>query len=283
MSSVHFRIQVTGEIAGNGVEQMKTVIVLGAPRSGTSMTAGVLNLLGVAMGHVRRPDPLNPTGYFEDREFLKLADDVFSAAMPGAHGFRLPPPEALEQVRGHFDDRIQELTTRRMQECSSNMWGWKACGVSLFAEEFLPFTPNPHVVVVLRNPASVAKSVVRYVRHDEKKHMYEELSLVEALQVIGQYERSIYGFIGRHPDIPHIVLAYEEVVADPEAAVRSLSSFLGIDTTSKATRRAIKFVSSRRPTASHALKKDYLPSVMQRIIRRFSLLRSFNAMRRGSK
>jgi hypothetical protein len=247
------------------------------------MTAGVLNLLGVSMGHVRRPDPLNPTGYFEDREFLKLADDVFSAAMPGAHGFRLPQPEALERVRGRFDDRIQELTTRRMRECSSNMWGWKACGVSLFAEEFLPFTPNPHVVVMLRNPASVAKSVVRYVRHDEKKHMYEELSLVEALQVISQYERSIYSFIGRHPDIPHVVLAYEEVIADPKAAVRSLSSFLDIDTTNQIRRRVIKFVSSRRPTANRKWEKDHLSGFAQRIIRRASLLRPFDATRGRSR
>lgn len=261
---------VTGVTAGDGVKQMKTVIVLGAPRSGTSMTAGVLNLLGVSMGRVRQPDPLNPTGYFEDREFLKLADDVLSAAMPGAHGFRLPPPEALEVVRGRFDDRIQELTARRMRECSSNMWGWKACGVSLFADEFLPFAPNPHVIVVLRNPATVAKSIVRYVRHEEKKHMYEELSLVEALQVIGQYERSIYSFIARHPDIPHVILAYEEVVANPDSAVRALSSFLDIETAHQVRRRTVKFVSSRRPTTSRGWKKNDRLGFARRIIHRFS-------------
>jgi hypothetical protein len=259
---------------------MKTVIVLGAPRSGTSMTAGVLNLLGVSMGRVRQPDPLNPTGYFEDREFLKLADDVFSTAMPGAHGFRLPPPEAIERVRRGFEDRIRELTARRVLECSGNMWGWKACGVSLFADEFLPFTPNPHVVVVLRNPASVAKSVVSYVRHEEKKHMYQELSLVEALRVIGQYERSIYNFIDRHPEIPHMVLAYEEVVADPETAVRSLSSFLDIETTHQVRRRIVKFVSSRRPTANHKWKKENLLAIVRRIMRRSFLSRPFDTARR---
>jgi hypothetical protein len=253
---------------------MKTVMVLGAPRSGTSMTAGVLDLLGVSMGRVRQPDSLNPTGYFEDREFLSLADDVFSAAMPGAHGFRLPPPEAFEVVRGRFDERIQDLATRRMRECSSDMWGWKACGVSLFAEEFLPFTPNPHVVVVLRNPASVANSVVRYVRHDEKRHMYEELTLVEALQVVGQYERSIYGFIARHPEIPHLVLAYEKVVADPDSAINSLSSFLDIKVTRRARRGVVKFVSSRRPTVKSRWGKKRLQSYAERIIRRFSLLHS---------
>jgi hypothetical protein len=234
---------------------MKTVIVLGAPRSGTSMTAGILNLLGVSMGNVRLPDPLNPTGYFEDREFLALADDVFSAAMPGAHGFRLPSPEAFGLVRGRFDERIHELTTRRMRECAGNIWGWKACGVSLFADEFLPFTPDPHIVVVLRNPASVARSIVRYVRHDKKKHMYEELSLVEALQVVAQYERSVYSFIERHPELPRAVLAYEEVLADPEATVRSLSSFLDIHPTSQIRRRVIKFASSRRPAANNKRRR----------------------------
>jgi hypothetical protein len=104
--------------------------------------------------------------------------------------------------------------------------------------------------------------------------MYEELSLVDALQVVAQYERSIYRFIERHPDIPHVVLAYEDVLADPEAAVRSLSSFLAIDTTDRIRRKVIKFASSRRPAANNKRTKRRL----LRFVRR-----PFDAMRGQSQ
>lgn len=45
------------------------IIVIGAPRSRTSMTAGLFALHGAWCGTCRRPDKFNAKGYFENQQF----------------------------------------------------------------------------------------------------------------------------------------------------------------------------------------------------------------------
>lgn len=45
---------------------MTPILVLGTPRSGTSLTAGLLHRLGVWVGECRPPDRWNRRGYFEN-------------------------------------------------------------------------------------------------------------------------------------------------------------------------------------------------------------------------
>ena len=52
----------------------QTVVILGMHRSGTSLTAGILHLLGVNMGDRLLPaDKFNAQGYFENQIILDLA------------------------------------------------------------------------------------------------------------------------------------------------------------------------------------------------------------------
>jgi hypothetical protein len=221
-------------------------MVLGAPRNGTSMTSGILSLLGVSMGNIRNPDAMNPTGYFEDKDFLSLGDDIYRAADPASNGYRPPSVEAIQRQQELFDDRIKELTARKISECTGSAWGWKAHSCSLCPDFFLPYLPRLHLVVVLRNPANAARDGMRYIRHDVKKHMYEELTLVEVLQAFSQYEQSVYNFLARQPAIPRIVLSYEDIVADPKAAARSLSAFLDLAVDASTLRQIKSFVRSKR-------------------------------------
>jgi hypothetical protein len=221
-------------------------MVLGAPRNGTSMTSGILSLLGVSMGNIRNPDAMNPTGYFEDKDFLSLGDDIYHAADQASNGYRPPSAEAIKRQQELFDDRIKELTARKISECTGRAWGWKAHSCSLFPDFFLPYLPRPHFVVVLRNPANAARDGMRYIRHDAKKHMYEELTLVDVLQAFSRYERSVYDFLARQPAIPRIVLSYEDIVANPKAAARSLSAFLELPVDASTLRQIKKFVRSKR-------------------------------------
>ncbi len=50
----------------------KPVLILGMPRSGTSMTAGIFHLHGCWVGNCREADNLNPKGFFENLDFKKL-------------------------------------------------------------------------------------------------------------------------------------------------------------------------------------------------------------------
>lgn len=55
---------------------MKTVIVLGVARSGTSMVSGLLHFMGVNMNPANNPGPQNPKGSFEDIKFITLTTQM---------------------------------------------------------------------------------------------------------------------------------------------------------------------------------------------------------------
>lgn len=255
---------------------MKSVIVLGAPRSGTSMTAGMLSLLGVWMGDVRKPDPLNPKGYFEDSDFLALADDIMRAADPRSNGFRPPAAEAIRRQKDLFNERIQKLVKAKMRDAHSPVWGWKATAISLCADFFLPHVPNPHIVVVRRNPESFARSAMQYVRHDVKRDLYQALSRADALDILRRYEESINRILSEFPTTPRMVLAHEDIVANPEVAATALAGFVGLSPGSARLRQAADSVSSGKSMRRYKWEAEmrrrlgHLRNRLQKKIVRFS-------------
>ena len=57
------------------------VCVLGMHRSGTSLVARVLNVLGVDLGpeeHLMRPSSANPTGHWENKPITGINDEILS-------------------------------------------------------------------------------------------------------------------------------------------------------------------------------------------------------------
>ncbi len=99
----------------------KTIVVLGAPRGGTSMVAVTLRKLGVMMGEKLGPQ-------HEDRSFRRevpLADMIAT----------------VERRNAGYD-----------------LWGWKLPNNVYYLEDLLPHLRNPHLVAVFRNPYSVSRS-----------------------------------------------------------------------------------------------------------------------------
>ena len=99
----------------------RTIVVLGAPRGGTSMVAATLRKLGVMMGE--------KLGHqHEDRSFRR---DVPLADM---------------------------VATVRARNASHDVWGWKLPNSVYYVEELLPHLRNPHFVAIFRNPYSISRS-----------------------------------------------------------------------------------------------------------------------------
>ncbi len=107
------------------LEREKTLVVLGSPRGGTSMLAGLLRELGIHMGD--RIDRHN----HEDQAFLS---------------------EDLEQIRATIAQRNAEHP----------VWGWKVPDSIRYLPEIESQLRNPHYLAVLRNPLAVAASMHRY-------------------------------------------------------------------------------------------------------------------------
>ncbi len=221
----------------------KPIIIVGPPRSGTSMTAGILYRLGVDFGNIRPPDRQNPTGYFEDMGFLKLIDRIYEAAEPGSNGFRPPKVSSIDLQKDRFREEIRGLLKNREAMRKSDYWGWKATGTSLMLDLFLEDICPPYLVVVLRNPLQIAYSAVRYTK--AKKTLYEELNLVEALKNAIYYYDSIFSFLNSRPSLKWYPLSYESVLENPKTEIDNLINFLGLSPSWTSLKRAKDFVMSR--------------------------------------
>ena len=101
----------------------KTIIVLGAERSGTSMTAQLLHAMGVSMA-----PQLNATG--QDPEFSRL----------------YYAPLDLESAK-----KLIELRNK------AAIWGWKFPGN--VSPALYNLTRSPHFIVMLRDPLALARRI----------------------------------------------------------------------------------------------------------------------------
>jgi len=100
-----------------------TYVVLGAPRGGTSMLAGVLHLAGIAMG-----ERLTEATY-EDPEFIRA-------------------------VAAHDLEGVVALAGKRAQRHAR--WGWKQpAHFEYFFTQILPHLPDAHLLVVFRDALAV--------------------------------------------------------------------------------------------------------------------------------
>jgi hypothetical protein len=99
----------------------KTIVVLGAPRGGTSMVAATLRKLGVMMGE-------------------KLGHQHEDCS------FRRDVP---------IKDMIATVAARNR---AHDVWGWKLPNSVYYIEELLPHLRNPHFIAIFRNPYSISRS-----------------------------------------------------------------------------------------------------------------------------
>ena len=119
------------------IPQKKTLIVLGAPRGGTSMVSGLLRILGIFMGH-------RIEGNHEDRDFIKWK-------------------------RKNEKEKAIELVDERNQE--NDIWGVKVPGLILWMKDLEEHFRNPMYIIIYRNTFTSAISKV------EKKNVELPLAL----------------------------------------------------------------------------------------------------------
>lgn len=141
---------------------MTAICIAGMHRSGTSMIARALNLSGVYLG----PDqdlmpaaPDNPEGFWENVHFSRINEGILSA-FGGA--WDLPPriqagwasSTRLASLRTEARALITEFEDRPL-------WGWKDPRSSLTLPFWLDLLPLLKIVVVVRNPLDVFRSLER--------------------------------------------------------------------------------------------------------------------------
>lgn len=174
----------------------KTVIVLGAPRGGTSMVAGSLHLLGVHMG---------------DRVTEATYED---SAM-------------LEAITNRSLDRILKFMVER--NIRHQQWGWKQPkDIDYFFDEVLPRLRNPVLITIYRDVLSIGNRNLLSAGLDVLGNMLASLSLYQNMTkriikttfplLLVSYEKVI-----QRPDTFVMGLAEFLNIDDPQAIAKAIA------------------------------------------------------------
>lgn len=223
---------------------MKTVLVLGTHRSGTSLVTGMLHALGVPMGPKGEddrwicPNWANPTGQYENPEFTDLLHKFLDF-----DGEEPRWDDRWDDLRGRTAEYLPAFSAL-VRRTESELWGWKHPWTLLVLEALLPTLKHPYFVIVRRDLDEVVDSLYRrdgLTRPEAEKVTRELWDRLEAI------ERA-------HPEVPTISLTYAEVVRDPEGIARRLAGFLGITPSPEQIARAVALV-IRGPVLRRAIRR----------------------------
>ncbi|MCD6213738.1 MAG: glycosyltransferase [Candidatus Desulfofervidus sp.] len=195
----------------------KTILVLGMHRSGSSMVARMLYNMGVNMGkHLMKPDDTNPTGYYENLDFVALNNTILTAG----GGDWSTPPHDIERLVSKFGCEAERVVRKN----EDVVWGWKDNRTVLTFEVYYPYLKNLYIVVCNREERSVVNSLLRTHRGlvPPEKRSYKYFAGV--YKTYYQKIEEIKSKVG----VPVLDVHFENFFESPDKEIAKLQSFLGI-------------------------------------------------------
>lgn len=208
---------------------IKSVVVLGNARSGTSMASGLLSILGVDMHQSHNPNRGNPKGSFEDVNFIHVTSKMHQDSNAGA-------PKA--KIKEKYLPRLIEIINKR-----EGLWGFKSALTHYHLEIILPLLEDPHLVVVLRNPYHNAQS---YVVHQQDIYR-RKITLAHSIKNIADSTKVLIDKVNA-AKAPRIFVTYEDIKKTPQNELSKLARFLKVHLTSKMKKDVDKFIMPKYST-----------------------------------
>jgi len=194
--------------------KVKSVIVLGNARSGTSMTAGMLSILGVEMHEskkVGKHPEQNPKGAFENVNFASITGNMHKDMTKG-----MPP----RKIREKYDSRLKDL----IEIHERPMWGFKSAVTHHFLPMILPKLKNPHIVVVFRSLLPNAQSWMIHM-----KDVYgKKVGLPAALENMSKSQVALVREVNAASG-PKFFTTYENIRANSWKEAQRMAGFLKVD------------------------------------------------------
>jgi hypothetical protein len=204
------------DAASRGRERV--VCVLGMHRSGTSLIARMVNLLGVDFGPERRmlpPQPDNPKGFWEYIPFVMLNERILDRYGGRWHA---PPdlPPGWWRGLGSLDLRLRAHYYALRDFRHSALWGWKDPRACLTLPFWRNLYPQMTAVICFRNPVDVAASLERR----------ERIPIAQGLRLWELYTR---GALEHSIGCPRVVISYEDAVREPLESLHRIHRLILLD------------------------------------------------------
>lgn len=195
---------------------MKSIVVIGNARSGTSMAAGLLSILGVQMGELPISEMKenhviqNPKGAFENPFFIKLTSEMHQDWTDGM---------GYISLNKKYEQRIKDTIAAHQK----TLWGFKSAAVAPFIPMFVKHMADPHVVVLMRNVIHNTKSWIIHMRDV----FGTNVEFNKSLKKMTDNQNIIAKIVIGSPH-PNIFVAYEDLKKDPWTEMKRLAKFIDV-------------------------------------------------------
>lgn len=186
-------------------------LVLGTPRSGTSMVAGVLHHLGVRMGeHIEGdrwdwggPDEWNGKGHFADAAIGNWGNAVFGV-----------PPCVDREIESGEREQLASIIKHR--QSFGVDWGCKHHVLPWFAEQIAPMATSVKIIVTHRQEKRSIESWA--ARSGDSLEKAREI-VFSAKQRIADVLHSI--------DAPRMFVNFDNIIDHSASRIRKIAAFVG--------------------------------------------------------
>lgn len=141
----------------NQLHEKQIVIITGMHRSGTSLTASVLQKAGVNIGENLYPVlEGNTRGHYEDLDFLEFHQEILYSQGINPSGWS---SENKLSVPEEYVPKAKEIVKARLAK--GDVWGWKDPRTTLFLDFWRDLLPGAKYIFVYRSPWEVVDSLFR--------------------------------------------------------------------------------------------------------------------------
>lgn len=220
----------TVRYTSNLSRQPRNILVVGVPRSGTSLTSAVFSRKGYHVGWIEKDsgrigDEGNPFGYFEADDVIARNVEILQRAGYSEDNTWLRAMITEEEI-GQIDALEPSQAHREFirQYGTHAPWIWKDPRLTLT----LPYwwkildARTTGVIVVWRDPEESYQSFVRCGWYQPSEQAREEV-----LHRIDVHLNAARRAIEKY-SIPHITIHYDEYLKQPEIVVRRIGEFCGL-------------------------------------------------------
>lgn len=230
-------------------EQKKAVLILGAPRSGTSVTTGVMGKLGLNLGHtLTEARSWNPRGDYEDANIVDLNRSLIRAfGICPRNATGVPSDYSLHDYTYEAKKRIKRTIKKSFGD--AQVFGLKHPRINLMLPVFLDAVQemgyHPHLVVVSRDTRHVVRSLNR-----SEKQRGDEYELRDGLRFVHSFLRPL----GKHvADYPHTRITFNEITQKTPQAIEKIRKIIpGLHSYEEKKELIDSFVYKPKGTVRHA-------------------------------
>ena len=231
-------------------------IITGMHRSGTSLTASLLQSAGVDIGErLMPPAEGNVKGYFENLDFTEFHENIFASQGITQAGWTL---EKQIQIPEQFLERAKWLIQANL---SKKHWGWKDPRTTLFLRYWANLIPEANFLLIYRAPWEVIDSLYRRRNLGDEAFDFNPNF---ALQIWLNYNQELLKFYEEAPE-RCLLLSVYSITDNPNFLIDAIKDKFGVslnypasDIYDRSLLKTQKF-NSHRP----ALIRHYFPQVWE--------------------